>query len=107
MTRFAVAALALALSLPARAGLVLQYEDDEKKHTTVELEGKKFRSVTEGGRHDGDSAIFDGDKHVFYTLDDRKKTYRRMDEASGTEMAKGMKDAMEQASSSWRPASPP
>ena len=103
MTRFAFAALAVALSLPARAGVVLQYEDDEKIHTTVELEGKKLRSVTEGGRRDGDSTIFDGDKHVFYMLHDKNKTYQRMDEASAAEMGKGFKDAMEKAKAKMTP----
>ena len=103
MTRFGLAVLAVALSLPARAGVVLQYEDDEKKQTTLELEGKKFRSTSEGGRHDGNSIIFDGDKHVFYSLDDKDKSYRRMDEASGAAMATNIKEAMERAKAKMTP----
>lgn len=105
MNRHALAALAVALTLPlpARAGLVLQYEDQEKQVTTVELEGKKLRSLPQGGHHGRASVIFDGDRHVFYSVDDEKKTYQRMDEASGAEMATGLKDAMEQAKAKMTP----
>jgi len=103
MTRIGFAALAVALSVPASAGVVLQYEDNEKTQTTLEIEGKKFRSTSEGGGHDGHSIIFDGDKHIFYSLDDKTKSYRRMDEASGAEMAKGIKDAMEKAKANMTP----
>ncbi len=105
MTRHAYpfAALAIALALPARAGLVLQYEDGEKKQTTMELDGKKFRSVREGGRHGGETTIFDGDKQVLYSLEPETKTYRRMDEASTSQMTKGMKESMDKAMAKMTP----
>jgi hypothetical protein len=103
VTRYVFAALALAAAFPARAGVVLQFADADKKITTVEMEGKKLRSHSQDGQQHGGSAIFDGDKQVFYSLDDEKKTYHRMDEASGAAMATQMHDAMEKAKARMTP----
>lgn len=103
MTRHALAALAIAVALPARAGVVLQYEDDDHKVTTVEMEGKKLRTHSDEGRRHGSWTLFDGDKQVLYSVDDEKKAYHRMDQASGTAMAKQMNDAMEKAKARMTP----
>jgi dsDNA-binding SOS-regulon protein len=99
MTRFTLAALAVIAAQPVRAGVILQYQDDAKMGTTVELEGKKLRSLSHGDRDEGHSAIFDGDQHVFYALDDKDKSYRRMDEAS----ANSLSDVMEKAKARMTP----
>lgn len=103
MARYAFAALAVAVALPARAGVILKYQDNDKKQTTLEIEGKKLRSSPQGTQHEGNSVIFDGDSQVFYSLDDESKTYRRMDQASGAEMGNKMKDAMEKAKAKMTP----
>jgi len=101
MIRFALAVLAVVAAQPVRAGVILQYEDDEKKQTTVELDGKKLRSFSPD--HGKPTAIFDGDQNVFYMLDDKDKSYRRIDETSGTQLSKGLQDAMEKAKARMSP----
>jgi len=100
--RLTIVALALAVALPARAGVVLEYEDADHKPTRVELEGKKLRSSSEGDAP-GRSTIFDGEKRVFYALDDREKSYRRLDEASASALGHGLQDAMEKAKARMTP----
>jgi hypothetical protein len=141
VTRIALAVLALAVALPARAGVVLEFDEGDKR-TTLELEGNKLRSSevppasgarpgarpappprpaddadAPGEGDDGDEAagpvtsrrererttIFDGDKQVFYTLDDAKKTYQRMDERSGAEMGKALEAQMEKMKAQLSP----
>lgn len=103
MTKVAFAGLALAAAVSARAGVVLEYQGSDKKMTTVELEGKKLRAIPESDGQGGHWTIFDGDKHVIYLLDGRDKTYRRVDEASVGEMAKGLQEAMEKAKAKMTP----
>jgi len=96
-----LAGLLAAWSLPARPGVVLLVEDGEGKRTTVEIDGRKMRAdAGEQGEH---TTIFDGDKKVFFTIDEAKKTYRRMDERSAAEMGERMKAQMDQAKAKMTP----
>lgn len=102
MSRLAFTAIAVALAVPARAGIVLEFQDADQKQTTVELEGKKLRSSPEN-RQDGHWAIFDGENHVLYAFDEKDKSYRRIDEATASEMGKRLKDVAERAKAKMTP----
>ncbi len=102
MTRFLLAALALAAALPTRAGVILEYQDGTNKRTTVELEGKRLRSFSQGEGGDR-TTIFDGDRHVFYVLNDKEKSFQRMDEASAVDVGKRLSEAMEKAKARMTP----
>jgi hypothetical protein len=88
--RTASLALAAALALPARAGVVLEGAEDGGK-STVHVEGSRLRVEGTDG-----VMIFDADTKTLFQIDPARKNYREMNEADMKAMRAELDRAMEQ-----------
>jgi hypothetical protein len=78
----------------ARGSASEEADEDQEAEGADDDAGEPSPPARRHRGRDG-TTIFDGDRQVFYTVDDGKKTYQRMDEASGAAMAKAVQAQME------------
>jgi hypothetical protein len=100
MVRLVALLLLVAPAIPARAGVVVQM-DENGTPERLSTEGKRFRADRGGDRPS--VTIFDGERHVLYELDPQARTYRRLDQASARAMGAQLSAALEAAKQRMTP----